>query len=65
MKAQRMIRGERKHGPLDLQKDPRDFIKESIEELVDFLNYWEIVMWQGKVSFCKWLTAVFDSQSGE
>ncbi len=54
MKTQRMIRGECKHGSLDLENDPRDFVREGIEELIDFLNYWEFAMLQGKVSFCKW-----------
>ncbi len=40
----------RKHGPLDLETDPRDFIEEGIEELVDFLNYIELAMLQGKLS---------------
>jgi hypothetical protein len=54
LKRKRMIRGERKHGPLNLQTDPRDFIQEGIEELIDFLNYLEMAMLQGKIPFCKW-----------
>lgn len=49
LKAQRMIRGEKKHGPLNMETDPRDFIQEGIEELIDFLNYLEMAMLQGKV----------------
>ncbi|MGO8989069.1 MAG: hypothetical protein ACLQGU_19755 [bacterium] len=56
MKAQRMIQGEPKHGPLNLKTDPRDFIEEGIEELIDFLNYAEFAMWQGKIGFCRWYT---------
>jgi hypothetical protein len=54
LKAQRMIQGERKHGPLNLKTDRRDFIQEGIEELIDFLNYLEMAMFQGRLSFCKW-----------
>jgi len=54
LKVKRMIRGERKHGPLNLETDPRDFIQEGIEELIDFLNYLEMAMLQGKLPFCKW-----------
>ena len=54
LKVERMLRGEGKHGPLDLTTDLRDFIQEGIEELIDFLNYLEIAMWQGKIGFCKW-----------
>lgn len=54
LKAQRMARGEKKHGPLNLDTDPRNFIEEGIEELIDFLNYIEFAMWRGDLSFCKW-----------
>ena len=54
LKAERMAQGEKKHGPLNLEMDPRNFIEEGIEELVDFLNYAEMAMLQGKLSFCKW-----------
>lgn len=53
-KKARMAQGEKKHGPLDLVMDPRNFIQEGIEELIDFLNYSEMAMLQGKLSFCKW-----------
>ena len=56
LKAERMAQGEKKHGPLDLKTDPRDFIEEGVEELIDFLNYLEIAMLQGRIPFCKWLT---------
>jgi hypothetical protein len=39
---------------LNLERDPRDFIQEGIEELIDFLNYIELAMLQGKLSLCKW-----------
>jgi len=55
LKAERMTQGEKKHGPLDLETDPRNFIKEAVEELIDFLNYLEMAMLQGKINFCKWL----------
>jgi len=55
LKEERMAHGEKTHGPLDLQSDPRDFIQEGVEELVDFLNYLEFAMLQGKIGFCKWL----------
>ena len=54
LKKARMARGEKKHGPLNLKTDPRDFIEEGIEELVDFLNYSEMAMLQGKLPFCTW-----------
>jgi hypothetical protein len=50
----RMVKGEAKHGPLDLERDPRDFIDEAIEELIDCLNYLEMAMLQGKLPFCRW-----------
>ena len=53
-KTKRLLLGERKHGPLNLETDRRDFIQEGVEELIDFLNYVEFAMLQGKVSFCKW-----------
>lgn len=54
LKMKRMLQGERKHGPLNLETDQRDFIQEGIEELIDFLNYLEWAMLQGKLSFCRW-----------
>jgi hypothetical protein len=56
LKAERMARGEKKHGPLNLEMDPRDFIEEGIEELIDFLNYSEMAMLQGKLPFCTWFS---------
>ena len=53
-KKKRMVQGQKKHGPLNLKTDPRDFIQEGTEELIDFLNYLEIAMYQGKMPFCKW-----------
>jgi hypothetical protein len=53
-KRLRMVKGEKKHGPLDLERDPRNFIEEGIEELIDALNYLEIAMLQGKLPFCHW-----------
>ena len=61
-KALRMAKGEKKHGPLNLETDPRDFIQEGIEELVDFLNYLEMAMLQGKVPFCKWVSIDRDTR---
>lgn len=55
-KRDRLIHGEKNQGVLDLNTDPRDFIKEGVEELIDFLNYIEFAMLQGKVSFCKWVS---------
>ena len=55
-KVKRLLLGERKHGALHLETDHRDFIREGIEELIDFLNYIEFAMWQGKLSFCKWIS---------
>jgi hypothetical protein len=54
-KKLRMIMGERKHGPLNLETDPRDFIEEALEELIDCLNYLEWAMLQGKLPFCQWV----------
>lgn len=56
LKMKRMVEGERKHGPLNLETDPRNFIEEGIEELIDFLNYLEMSMLQGKLPFCKWVS---------
>lgn len=53
-KRLRLVKGEGKHGPLNLKTDPRNFIEEGIEELIDFLNYAEMAMLQGKLSFCHW-----------
>lgn len=55
-KRKRMVKGEKKHGPLDLDRDPRNFIQEAVEELIDALNYLEIAMYQGKLPFCKWFS---------
>jgi hypothetical protein len=54
LKLKRMLQGERKHGALNLETDPRDFVQEGIEELIDFLNYLELAMLQGKLPFCRW-----------
>ncbi|MGA2465536.1 MAG: hypothetical protein ABSH06_14415 [Thermodesulfobacteriota bacterium] len=56
LKMKRMIQGEKKHGPLNLETDLRDFIEEALEELVDCLNYLELSMLQGKLPFCKWVS---------
>jgi hypothetical protein len=56
LKTKRMLQGEGKYGPLNLATDPRDFIQECIEEGIDFLNYLEMAMFQGKLSFCKWVS---------
>ena len=55
-KRLRMVMGEKKHGLLDLTQDPRVFIEEAIEELLDALNYLEFAMLQGRIGFCKWAT---------
>lgn len=39
LRKERMVKGEIKHGPLDLSTDPRDFVQEAIEEVIDGLNY--------------------------
>ena len=56
LKMKRMLQGERKHGPLNLETDPRNFIQEAIEELIDCLNFLEMAMLQGKIGFCKWVS---------
>ncbi len=53
LKKKRMLLGECEHGILNLETDPRDFIKEGIEELVDFLNYVKFAMLHEKLSLCK------------
>lgn len=50
-KKLRMVMGERKHGPLNLETDPRNFIEEALEELIDCLNYLEWAMLQGNLPF--------------
>lgn len=52
----REAKGEAKHGPLNLETDPRDFVDEGIEELIDCLNYLGWAMLQGKLPFCKWVS---------
>ncbi len=54
LKAGRMARGEMKHVPPDLETGPRDFIQQGVEELIGFLNYLELAMFQGELSFCRW-----------
>jgi len=39
LRKEREVKGELKHGPLDLKNDRRDFIQEATEELLDSLNY--------------------------
>jgi len=56
MKAEKMARGVKKYGSLNLQTDPRDFIEEARSELIDCLNYLEFAMQQGKIGFCKWFS---------
>ncbi len=55
-KRLRMVKGEMKHGPLNLETDPRNFIQEGVEELLDCLNYIELSMLQGRLPFCKWVS---------
>ena len=49
-----MVMGEKSHGPLHIETDPRDFLQEALEELIDSLNYLEIAMIQGRLPFCQW-----------
>lgn len=39
LRKERMVKGESKHGPLNLSTDSRDFVQEAIEEVIDGLNY--------------------------
>ena len=50
-KKLRMTMGEKKYGPLELDQDPRVFIQETLEELIDALNYLEMAMLQGRLPF--------------
>lgn len=51
----REIEGESKYGPIDPVNDPRSFVQEAHEELLDSLNYLEWAMLKGEMGFCKWV----------
>jgi hypothetical protein len=50
MKAQRMIQGACKHGPLNLSTDSRNFVQEAIEEVIDCLNYIQFAFEKGQLN---------------
>ena len=50
----REISGETKYGPINPLNDPRCFLQEANEELLDSLNYLEWSMLKGEMAFCKW-----------
>lgn len=50
LKRERLIRGEVKHGPLNLSTDLRNFIQEAIEEVIDGLNYIQFAFEKGQLN---------------
>ena len=46
-KRLRMARGEAKHGPLDLENDPRDFVDEGIEDRLIASIIWKLPCCRG------------------
>jgi hypothetical protein len=50
----RIIQGEVKYGPINPLSDPRCFLQEAHDELLDSLNYLEWSMEKGEMAFCKW-----------
>lgn len=52
--TQRVMEGVRRHGPLDLSTDPRCFIRESLEEMLDVLNYTKWGYEKGQISEKDW-----------
>jgi hypothetical protein len=50
----REIKGEVKYGPINPLSDPRCFVDEAHEELLDSLNYLQWSMEKGEIGFCRW-----------
>ena len=50
----REIQGVVKYGAINPLSDPRCFLDEARDELLDFLNYLEWSMEKGEISFCEW-----------
>ena len=50
----REIKGEAKYGPINPLNDPRCFLEEAHEELLDSLNYLQWAMEKGEIGFCRW-----------
>lgn len=52
--TQRILEGVRRHGVINPCTDPRCFLKESIEELLDCLNYCKWGYEKGQISEKDW-----------
>ena len=52
--TQKILEGIRKHGVIDLSTDPRCFIREALEELLDCLNYCRWGSEKGQISQNDW-----------
>jgi hypothetical protein len=50
LKKERMVKGEAKYGRFDPNNDPRNFINECIDELLDSLNYLEMASQKGQLT---------------
>jgi len=50
----REARGEAKYGLIDPLNDYRCFVDETLEEILDSLNYLQWAMEKGEIPFCKW-----------
>ena len=55
LRKERMVKGEIKHGPLNLLTDPRDFVQEAIEEVIDGLNYIQFAFDKGQLDHVSYL----------
>ena len=55
LRKKREIDGDIKYGPINPVGDPRDFVKEMTDELLDALNYLEWAMLKGQLSICEWV----------
>jgi len=54
---ERVAQGRKKYGKINLRTDPRSFKKESVEELVDALNYLGWSYKKGEIDYQRWRLA--------
>jgi hypothetical protein len=54
-RKKREIQGQRKYGFIHPLSDPRCFVREAREELLDGLNYLQWSMEKGEMTFCAWV----------
>jgi hypothetical protein len=55
LKKERMTKEEVKHGVINLGTDPRDFLQEAIEEIIDCQNYLEWAFEKGQLDHVSYL----------